>query len=60
MYTVEDVELQFTAVLTDAVPSLLQYSLDDGCSTPAAVLFWAYVHLVPTYVVPMDTYMVRT
>ena len=60
VYTVEDVELQFTAVMTDAVPSLLQYSLDDSCSTPCSPVLGArtpgtyvrslYAYLHSTYV----------
>ena len=57
MDVLEDVRVQFTAVMTDAVPSLLQYSLDNGYSTPVQS---AYVGLVPTYVVYTSRYIVGT
>lgn len=57
-----DVRVQFTAVMTDAVPSLLLYSLDDGYSTPLSPILGVrtsgtyvrstYRYVFSTYVPP--------
>lgn len=60
MDVLEDVRVQFTAVMTDAVPSLLQYSFEMSSAVPRSVPFWVYVGLVPTYVVYIGRYMVCT
>lgn len=63
-----DVRVQFTAVMTDAVPSLLLYSLDDGYSTPLSPILGVrtsgtyvrstYRYVFSTYV-PPPTYVVQ-